>query len=358
MSNNEDSSQKTEDPTQKKLDDAKKKGNVPFSKELMTFGIFLCTTILLAFITPSLSTYTINILKPNLNIYNEFSLDHSTCINYIKMQLWNIGTIIIVPFTIYYIVTLLFGLVQNGLNISLYPVTPNISNISPLKGLNKIFSLTSIVELLKSILKISAIFTILYIAIHPILPELIHISTHQLSSILSLLHLLLLQIFQSSLIVMFIITIADLSYQKYKNINDLKMSKEDIKKEMKDNEVSQELKLKMKKLMKSKSHLRLNTLVPDSDVIITNPTHIAIAIKYEQETMPAPKIQIKGQGYIAQEIKKIAQENLIPIVENKPLARKLYADKNIVPGQYITTKYYKAIAEIINYVNELNKNKL
>lgn len=356
MAENDDESQKTEDPTDKRLRDALEKGQVINSKEVGTFFAFLCLSIIIFSLGPSLLAKMTSFLKIFISDAFDFYIDGSN-LNYIfKKIIINFFLLIIFPLSALIIVSILSSYFQMGNFVfSFESITPKLEKLSLIKGLKRIFSFKSIFEFLKGILKIIIISIILFAIIYPHLSEVNNLYNLDIKAILAIYHKIIANVFIASTAILAIIAIADYLYQRYEYFKSLRMTKQEVKEEFKQTEGSPEIKAKLKKIRNERARNRMMQSIPDSDVIITNPTHYSIALKYDQKTMKAPKLVAKGLDLIALKIREIAKEHSIPLYENPILARTLYKDVEI--EQEVPVKYYKAVAEVISYVYNLQKNK-
>ena len=243
---------------------------------------------------------------------------------------------------------------QVGFLFTSEPLQPKLEKINPLKGLKNMFSSRSLVEMIKAIAKSILILYVAYSYILDHINELLITLELDLGSIVIVMWDLIFGVVIRCSILMFVIAIFDFAYKKRKNKKELMMTKQEIKEEYKQSEGDPQLKAKIKEKQRAFAMGRMMQEVPKADVIITNPTHFAVALKYDTKLGEAPVVVAKGQDLIAQNIKKIATENDVPIVENKPLAQTLYKTVNI--GSYIPADLYEAVAEVLAYVFSL-KNK-
>jgi flagellar biosynthetic protein FlhB len=246
----------------------------------------------------------------------------------------------------------IFSYVQVGFLFTVEPLKVKLSKINPISGFKKLFSMKSIVELVKSVSKAAAL---LYISINYIMDNMdliIKVLDFPVAVIAANLWKIVYNITMRVAIFLFIVSLLDYIYKKWENEKELKMSKQEIKDEYKNIEGDPLIKSKIKEKQRSIAMSRMMQEVPEADVIITNPTHFAVVIKYK-EGYESPMVVAKGQDLIALNIKRIGKENEVPIVENKPLARALFKDVEI--GEYIPEQYYKAVAEVLAFV--YNKNR-
>ena len=228
------------------------------------------------------------------------------------------------------------------------PLQPKFSKLNPLNGIKKIFSAQSLVELVKSVAKILLIALVTYSYIKKKSGLLYALYDMSMMQAVNLIGETVIELGIRISAIYMIIAGADFMYQKYKFKNDMKMTKQEVKEEYKNAEGDPEIKGKIKARMREASQRRMMQAIPKADVVITNPTHYAVAIRYDTEVAPAPIVVAKGSDYLAQKIKQIARENNVEIVEDKPLARMLYA--NVDVDKQIPPELYQAVAEILAMV--------
>ena len=228
------------------------------------------------------------------------------------------------------------------------PLQPKFSKLNPLNGIKKIFSAQSLVELVKSVAKILLIALVTYSYIKNKIGLLYALYDMSMMQAVNLIGETVIELGIRISAIYMIIAGADFMYQKYKFKNDMKMTKQEVKEEYKNAEGDPEIKGKIKARMREASQRRMMQAIPKADVVITNPTHYAVAIRYDTEVAPAPIVVAKGSDYLAQKIKQIARENNVEIVEDKPLARMLFA--NVDVDKQIPPELYQAVAEILAMV--------
>jgi len=353
MAEDQDNAQKTEEPTQKRLDDAIKKGQVAFSREVTSFLMLLFLTVFVTWFAPPL------IKKANVQLSHYITQPHNFEMDYegddvlrlaIKIVI-DVGFLLFIPLAIAIVGVLLSSFIQNGIIYAPEAIVPDFSKISPMKGFKRIFSMRSVVELIKGLLKITLVVLVVYNTIKADLDSISQLQGYSYATILELLMKLVSKSLLSICVVMGAIAIFDVIYQRMEYMKNLRMTKQEVKDEMKQSEGNPEIKAKLRSIRMERARKRMIAEVPKADVIITNPTHFSIAIKYDRETMPAPKIVAKGVDKVALKIREIAKENKIPIVENKILARSLYEVVDI--DDYIHVEHYEAVANIISKVMKL-----
>jgi len=236
------------------------------------------------------------------------------------------------------------------------PLMPKLERISPLAGIKRMFSLRSVVELLKGLAKITIVGFVAFLAVYPELAHTKQLLDSSAEAMLLFLALLAMRITVGAAIAMFFIALLDLLYQRYQFIKSLRMSKQEVKEEYKQAEGDPMIKQRLRRLRQERARRRMMAAVPKSDVVITNPTHFAVALQYDSKKMKAPVVTAKGQDLVALRIRDIANENSIPVVENPPLARALFNSTDL--DQEIPLVHYEAVAKVISYVYQLKGRKM
>ena len=262
--------------------------------------------------------------------------------------------IVCVPFFAFgFVVTALISVIQVGWKVTGKPLQPIFDKFNPINGFKRIFSKDSIFELVKSILKIFVIVYVAYTSIRGHAQDIFILYEIPLMQAIMLCGTVIINAGLKISLVYLVIGLADFIYQKYRFNEDMKMTKQEVKDEFKNTEGNPEIKGRQRQRMREASRRRMMQDVPKADVVITNPTHFAVAIKYDAETSKAPVVLAKGEDYLAQKIKEAAREHHIEIVENKPLARMLYANVDI--GQESPPELYQAVAEILAMVYNMRE---
>lgn len=346
--------EKTEPATAKKLRDAREEGKVAKSKELTAafdlIVLFLVLKIFISFVAERLIgafsyTYT---LIPDFVEMNAKDVSGQAVNTVIANSLLQILITCLPFFAFGLVITLVISIYQVGWKVSTKPMMPKLDKFNPLNGFKRIFSKDSLFELLKSILKIGLIVYIAYTSIRSEADNLFILYEIPLTQAVLLVGNVILDAGLKISIAYLVVGIADYIYQKHKFNEDMKMTKQEVKDEYKNTEGNPEIKGRQRQKMREVSQRRMMQDVPKADVVITNPTHYAVAIRYDAEKSKAPVVLAKGEDFLAQKIKEVAKENHVEIVENKPLARMLYANVDI--GQEIPPELYQAVAEVLAMV--------
>jgi len=351
----EDQENKTEEPSQKRLDEAREKGNLASSREVGHFLIMLVLAITVTIFVPPILRETRDLLLPFLEHADDLAADQKGLgILFYKLAFGSMA-IVSMPLLAAIIAGVASSFLQNGFVISAESIKPKFSKISPVAGLGRIFSMRGFVDFLKNIIKVTVVCIAGYMAVFPLLPQVRTLPNQSTENMLIFLALLAKKLTISTAIVMFFIALFDVVYQRIQHTKSLRMSKQELKDEYKQSEGDPHIKGRLRQLRMERAKNRMMGEVPKADVIITNPTHFAVALKYDNATMQAPMVVAKGQDFIALKIREIAEENKVPIVENPPLARALFASAEI--DQEIPAAHYEAVAKIISYVYQLKGKK-
>lgn len=352
--------EKTEDATPKKLTDARKDGQVAKSKEMSSAVELLALFVTMKIFVGSVGT---QFIETFYYVYNRIP-EMITMVNgsmstqlYAAMVTEIIKKIILIllPFLLVaVIVAFVVDLIQVRWKPTTKPLQPKFNKLDPIKGFKRFFSKEKLMELLKSVIKLLIVGYLAYSTIKEQFNALFLLYDMTLLGVLQALGEIVIGLGIKISIFYLILGLADFVYQKFKFKQDMKMTKQEVKDEMKNSEGDPQIKGKQRRRMQEASRRRMMSALPQADVVITNPTHFAVALKYDTEICPAPYVIAKGEDYLALKIKEIAKEHDIPIEENKPLARMLY--HNVDVGTAIPPELYQAVAEILAAIYK-SKNK-
>ena len=354
---NGDAGEKTEKPTERKREKAREEGQVAKSMEVTTALMLVTMFSAIKLFTSYMYDKIQEMFKYLYSTFelatNEFTMNF--VLKIIKYTLSGILSIMFPLFAITVAVGLIGNFLQVGWKPSAKTLKPKFNKLSPLQGFKRLFSLRSIMELLKSLLKITIIIIIVYISIKDKFGLIIVVYDLSLLDGLKLMTDLALDIGIKVGAFFIIVAVVDYIYQRYSLEKQLKMTKQEVKQEYKETEGNPEIKSKIRQKMREASMKRMMQDLPNADVIITNPTHFAVAIQYDSGKSLAPVVIAKGVDILAAKIKSVAVDNDIEIVENKPLARTLYYTVDI--GNEIPEELYQTVAEVLAFVYNLKKNK-
>lgn len=345
--------EKTEKATPKKREDSRKKGQVAKSQDVNTAIILFSVFLFFTFYGSKLRDIALSIYKHTFQSFLLVDLTEqnvqmitSTLLRELVMFL---GPIMLVAA----IAAIVANYIQVGFLFSTEAIHFKLEKIDPVKGFKRIFSIRAIVELFKSILKISFVGAAAFSVILFRIDEILILSQKTIGAAIATLGSLTVQMGLVASIALLFLAVLDYFYQRYDYEKNIRMSKQDIKDEYKNIEGDPLIKSKIKQTQREMAMRRMMQEVPEADVVITNPTHFAIALKYDESKAEAPFVVAKGVNFLALKIKKTAEENGVVTVENKPLARALYYQVEI--GQIIPDEFFKAVAEILAYVYRLKE---
>ena len=348
---------KTEKATPKKLDDARKEGRVARSSDLIN-GFML---LLMFFVLKLFGGIMANLFLDSFVKYYNKASDISMEVFDVKQAI-NLSNEIVIDIVIAslpvligsFVVALVGNIVQVGWKVTGKPLKPKLDRLNPIGGFKRMFSQEKVVELIKSILKVLAIALVAYNEVKDRWKFILNLYDFEFMQAVLNIFDIVLDVGIKISVIFVIIGLADFGYQKWKHLHDLRMSKQEVKDEMKQSEGDPQIKGQIRQKMREGARRRMMQDLPKADVVITNPTHFAVAVKYDKETAEAPYVLAKGADYVAANIKEIAKQNNIEIVENKPLARMLYY--NVEIGDQIPPELYQMVAEVLAYVYSV-KNK-
>ena len=352
--------EKTEQPTAKKLTDARNEGNVAKSKDLVSAVSLIVSFVLLKFLVGNIGTGLMNVYGFVYKTIATLSVTYADEITYnnVVALLKDValdGVLIVLPlFAISFVIAFVGDLLQVKWKVTTKPMRPKLNKLSIKKGVKHIFSKQSLVNLVKSVALVLIIGTVVIQTIKSKQGVLFRFYEVPLMTALQIIGDIVFDLGIKISAIYLIVGIGDYIYQKIKFKNDMMMTKQEVKDEYKNSEGDPQIKSKIRQKMRQASMRRMMQDLPKADVVITNPTHFAVALQYDLQIAKAPRVIAKGEDFLAQKIKEAAREHNIEIVENKPLARALYANVDI--GEEIPEELYQAVAEVLAYVYNI-KNK-
>lgn len=354
--------EKTEPATHKKLDDARKKGQVAKSKDLSGSVCLLAAFVLLKFYIGTIGSKIADVFLKEYTRMGDLSpadAQMDALDVYFKYlfneALQDILLIVLPLLAVAFVLAFVVDLVQVKWKVSTEPLKPKPEKFNPINGFKRIFSVRTLVQLLKSILIVGICGIVTYNKLKNQIGIIFNLYQISLNAAIAALGSIIFDLAITICIIYLVVGIIDLIYEKFKFKTDMKMTKQEVKDEFKNTEGDPEIKGKQRRRMQEASRRRMMQAVPEADVVITNPTHFAVALKYEQNSGKAPIVVAKGEDFLAQRIKDVARENEVEIVENKPLARMLYY--NVELGAEIPPELYQSVAEILAFVWKL-KHKI
>ncbi len=349
--------EKTEEATPKKLEDARKEGQVAKSKEIAVGFTLFAMFVLLKLWVGTLGNQFLNLFKESYNQIPTLAsrMAAGDTVWYFLILFRNVVLRLLLYLAPFLIVAMAVGFVAEVAQVkwqpTAKPLQPKFNKFNPINGAKKIFSIQTLAEFLKSVLKILVISWIAYSTLRDKWTTILILLDMPITQGISLMGNIILDLGVKISAFYLIIAFADYLFQKWKFGEDMKMTKQEVKDEYKQSEGDPQIKGQIKQRMMQASRRRMMQDIPKADVVITNPTHFAVAIQYDPDRADAPIVVAKGADYVAAKIKEIAKENKVEIVENKPLARMLFY--NVELGQVIPPELYKAVADILAYVYKI-----
>ncbi len=355
MAEDDSGQDKTEEPTAKRLREAQQKGQIPFSREVTNFLMLALLALNIIWLSGMYAPDAVLALRGFIT--RGFDMDPTGPGFKLIMvdTLKSVGFLLLLPVTGAVFVALFSSFVQNGLVISPEPIIPKLEKISVFKGISRMFSLKSFMEFIKGIIKITLVASVCWLVIAPYIPQFESFISYSVADIIHVLQMLAFQLVLAAVAVMLVIAAIDFLYQRFEYMKSLRMTRQEIKDEYKQTEGNPEIKNKLRQIRMERAQRRMMSAVPNADVIIRNPTHYAVALKYDQKTMKAPSVVAKGLDNIALKIIDTGEEHDVTVITNKPLARALYESTEI--DEEIPMVHYQAVAEVISYVYRLKKGE-
>lgn len=355
MSDESDDSQKTEDPTPKKLEDARRKGQVPISREVNNWVMLLAGTIVILGFGPGMMQDIIGLLR---TYFEQTALLPPTPggLQFAVIEaLREVLAIIALPLIFLMIAAFIGPFIQVGPLFAPEIIKMDLSKVSIVKGFGRLFSMKSVMEFVKGILKLAIISVVGLIILTPFYGSIEHMVGLPIAAAADELKILTTRLMIGILVVLFVIAMIDLIYQRFEHNKKMRMTKQELKDEYRQSEGDPHVKAKLRQIRQERARARMMQAVPTADVVITNPTHYSVALKYNPDENEAPMVVAKGVDELALRIRELAKEHDIVIMPNPPLARVLFDTVEI--DEMVPPDQYKAVAEIISYVFKL-KGKL
>lgn len=351
MAENEDGQEKTESATPKRLEEARKKGQIPRSRDLTAAAVLMAGGVALSSLGPQIGGDLYSMMRRGLTLTREQALDPTQMASALSGAAMD-GLLASVPVLgLLLLAALLAPLVLGGWNFSTDSLMPQFNRLNPLSGFKRMFSMRSVVELMKALAKFGIVALVAVLVLWKDTPALLALGREPTAQ--AIVHAVKLS--GSALILisagMLLIAAFDVPFQLWQHAKQLKMTREEVRREMKESEGSPEVKGRIRQLQQQMARQRMMQDVPHADVIVTNPTHFAVALKYDEKRMRAPVVVAKGADAIAARIREIAKEHSVPIFEAPPLARVLY--KNVDIGGEVPASMYVAVAQVLSYIFQL-----
>ncbi|HQE42952.1 MAG TPA: flagellar biosynthesis protein FlhB [Phycisphaerae bacterium] len=343
--------ERTEAPTPRRREEARNRGQIARSTDLTAAAVPLGALVLLHWMGGDILSGLLQVTRACLDA-DGAALTDPTALTLTLAQVFGVLVRIVLPLLlVVLVVALVASFAQVGVLFTLAPLTPSVDRLNPINGLSRMFSGRAVVHLLMGIAKMGVLAAVAWWTLYPRVELLLQASALPHLSMLAAGAELVYTLGLRMAIALLVLAIIDYVYQRMRTEKDLRMTKEEVKEEMKRMDGDPMIKRRRREIQMQMAIRRIKAAVPKADVVITNPTELAVAIQYDAATMNAPKVTAKGANLMAKRIRELAIEHGVPIVERKPLARALY--KTVEVGQEIPGQFYKAVAEILAYVYEL-----
>ncbi len=350
-----DSGEKSEEPTAKKLTDARNKGQIARSKDLGTFFVLVGSACAMLLVGNSLATSMAAMMRHLFSLNRQESMDVNALFKVINDGVFQIVTPLLWIFFIVMLAAFIGNILLGGMSFSWQAMAPKASKLSPLAGFKRMFGVQAGVELIKSILKFFVVFLVAFLLLNGLFEEILGLSREAIPNNFEHATTMLLWMFLILALSIGIIVIIDAPYQVWNHNRQLKMTKQEVKDEHKSTEGSPEVKGRIRRTQYEMSQRRMMEDVPNSDVVITNPTHYSIALKYDATIGGAPVLSAKGVDEMALHIRTIAKEHQIEIIQSPALARSLYYTAEV--GDDIPEELFAAVAQVLAFIFQLNEHK-
>ena len=352
----EQNGEKSFDATPYRRQKAREQGQVARSQDLTSAVTLLGALLVIMFIGQWLADYLGELSLTSLGSEPVLELDQDRATGLLRKILLDMSQALMPLLAAMMLIAVAINLAQVGILFLPDKLAFDASRINPLKGIGRLFSLNNLMKLLQGIFKILVVAGVALSSIWGQWPGMRNLAEMDIREVVVFLYELVLWTSIKVAVALLILALIDYFYQLWKFEQDLKMTHQEIKEELKTTQGDPHMAARRKQVQRQLALQRLDSMVPDADVVITNPTELAVALKYDFDTMPAPVVVAKGAGVIAQKIRRLALENGIPVIERKPLARALYADVDI--GKAVPAEQYAAVAEVLRYVYELQGKPL
>lgn len=347
--------ERSEKPTAKKRSEARKKGNVAKSREAASVAVLFAGMATLSvfgsFMYNHLKTVMekgfVMVENPDVDLLGLMDLCRDMVLRFIVILLPTMAAVVVV--------SVLANVMQTGIMFTWEPLAPKMSKINPMKGLARLVSKQAFMEAFKSLAKLAIVGCVAYWTVKGEMDRLLTLGGLEVSSVGLYIFKIVLKIFFRVGLAMILLAVIDYAFQKWQYEDKLRMTKQEVKEEFKRTEGDPLVKSRIRRVQQELARRRMMQEVPRADVVVTNPVHLAVAIRYDRASMRAPEVVAKGAELVAERIKALAKEHGVPILENKALARDLY--KNVDIGGEIPSDFYQAVAEVLAYVYRLKGKK-
>jgi len=351
MAEEREGSERTEEPTHRRLEEARKSGRVVSSREVHHWFMLLAAAVALLLLVPQALRDVGRALGRFFESAHAIALADEDALGVAADLLSDVAVAFGPVLALFLCAAIASHVVQHGFVFSVEPIEPKLDKLSPANGLKRLFSLTSLAEFVKGLTKIAIVAAVIVLLMLPEFDGLDSTVTFGPEQLLARIGELAFQVLIGVVAVMTVIAGADYLYQMFEHHKRLRMSRQEIKDEYRETEGDPIIKARIRQIRVERARRRMMAAVPEADVVITNPTHFAVALSYKPDDMSAPRVVAKGVDFIARRIRELAEANEVPVVENPPLARALHDGVEI--GAEIPPEHYLAVAKIIGYVMRL-----
>ncbi len=357
MADEQDESSKTEEASERKLERAREEGNVPLSQEVKSWFMLFAALMMLWGLAPFIMERTTAVVYKFIERPQELPVDPLGLRDLLRDTALDMFVVLMLPLGLFLVLAAASALVQIGFLYAPKRMELKWERVNLFANAKEFITKAKIVDLIKGVFKITAVGYAGWLVVKPRILNILNSSAFDVASILELIYKLLLLILLTMVMIVFVIAFADYFYQKFSYLKRQRMTKQEVKDEYKQMEGDPQVKMRLRSIRMERLRKRMMANVPNASVVVTNPTHFAVALRYEpEEGMDAPVVVAKGQDFIALKIREIATQNDVPIVENPPLARALFASVEI--DSPIPTEHYAAVADVIKYVYQLKGKTL
>lgn len=352
MAEDQDEASKTEEASERKLERAREEGNVPLSQEVKSWFMLFAALMMLWGLAPMVMRRTMALSVKFIERPQELPVDPLGLRDLLQETSLDMFVTLLMPLGLFLLLAAAAALVQIGFMYTPKRMEMKWERINLFANAKEFITKAKIVDLIKGVFKITAVGYAGWLIVKPRILNILNASSLDVASILNLIYTLLMWLLLTMVMIIFFIAFADFFYQKFSYLKRQRMTKQEVKDEYKQMEGDPQIKMRLRSIRMERLRKRMMSSVPDASVVVTNPTHFAVALRYvPEEGMQAPVVVAKGQDFIALKIREVAEANNVPIVENPPLARALYAAVEI--DAPIPTEHYAAVAEVIKYVYQL-----
>lgn len=351
MAENSDGTEKSEEPTAKRIEEARKKGQIPRSKELTTVLMTLSAAVFLLMYGGVMIQDVIQIMNKGLSFQRDIAFDEQKLFGLI-ISIVQDSIYMVLPFILLMVlIALIAPTLLGGWSFSAKAMAPKFSKLNPVSGIKRMFSATALLELFKALAKFTLVISMAVFFMYTVFGEILGLGIEPLKLAMAHSGELIIKAFIFVSLSLLVVAAIDVPFQLWNHNRQLKMTKQEVKEEFKQQEGNPEVKGRIRQVQREMSQRRMMQKVPEADVVITNPTHYAVALKYDPESMNEPVVLAMGVDFMAAQIRTIAQENQISIIEAPPLARALYYNAEV--DKPIPYDLFRAVASVLAYVYQL-----